>query len=591
MLLIESQFCYESPARRASQDECEKVYSRAEGGFVPCVYDTIAHKCNKAKASPVACPGGNVVVQDPLPSPPLPPPPLPPSPPAPFTPLVERLNARFRNGAASSQLAAAGLLLHQFDGMDDPNPRGEPWLPGVGRPETGDRISATLVNAQMQPEPPPLEKRIPMYSASLGGFVMSPEHNRLLCSYAFDAGTLERTCQPPSEQCIPGCTHPSNWPNTLWCERNNHPWPCAWRPAALKEMLHVREELRTANVKPEGKFWDDHKFYDELIFDADRFRSTLPASIEAVFYLEGDCADATDGPKCEDYARGAHARMKKRFGLTDAQLPLLRLDPYNWQTPLQPEAGQSQQEAAEDTSCTSPWCDTFDRLLQDGTAKFFAMWGPAYRISRGAGGCWGWQGTGAHQFFDDALEGRTCDRNWLEGAWGYHEDRPFHSPSRALFGFDESIVELCSSLLGLDPWAGNEDLNRKLADRCRRAKRNVLRLMTGSWTMCQNLQWQLCALQGKLPGQGGKAISFATRPQDLQLEWWENPTTHPTYPCSGGQCDPGAFTVGDVFFAEVMIMYTVCKNGQQIFELAVDESFHCHLDRERYWDLANRLQS
>ena len=82
--------------------------------------------------------------------------------------------------------------------------------------------------------------------------------------------------------------------------------------------------------------------------------------------------------------------FEKSARLTDAQLPLLHLDPYNWQTPLQPEAGQSQQEAAQDTSCTSPWCDTFDRLLQDVTAKFFAMWGPAYRISRGAGG---WQGS------------------------------------------------------------------------------------------------------------------------------------------------------------------------------------------------------
>jgi|TARA_B100000780_G_scaffold228208_1_gene167575 hypothetical protein len=220
------------------------------------------------------------------------------------------------------------------------------------------------------------------------------------------------------------------------------------------------------------------------------------------------------------------------------------------------------------------------------------MWGQAYRLNRGGGGnCWDWQSGGASRFFDDTLEGRTCDRNWLEGAFGRREDRPFQKPSQALLGFDESIVEQCSTLLGVDPWGDNQDLNLKLADRCQRAKRNVLRLMTGSWTMCQNLEWQLCALQGKLPGQGGKAIAFATRPRDVQLEWWANPSTHPSYPCQqGGWCDPGAFTVGDVFFAEIMVAYKICSNGARLLELEIDEPFYCQLDRDRYLKLANRLQ-
>ena len=172
-------------------------------------------------------------------------------------------------------------------------------------------------------------------------------------------------------------------------------------------------------------------------------------------------------------------------------------------------------------------------------------------------------------------------------------DRPFQTPSHALLGFDESIVELCSSLLGLEPWGGGggQNLDGKLADRCKRAKRNVLRLMTGSWTMCQNLEWQLCALQGKLPGQGGTAIAFATRPRDVQLEWWANPSTHPTYPChQDGWCDPGAFTVGDVFFAEVLIAYKICSNGARLLELEIDETFHCQLDRSRYFSFVERLQ-
>jgi len=222
------------------------------------------------------------------------------------------------------------------------------------------------------------------------------------------------------------------------------------------------------------------------------------------------------------------------------------------------------------------------------------MWGRAFSINRGGRNCWDLQGGGASRFFDDTLAGRTCDRNWLEGALGGHMDRPFQTPSHALFGFDESIVELCSSLLGLDPGrgrGGDQGFDGKLADRCKRAKRNVLRLMTGSWTMCQNLEWQLCALQGKLPGQGGTAIAFATRPRDVQLEWWANPSTHPTYPCrQDGWCDPGAFTVGDVFFAEILIAYKICSNGARLLELEIDETFHCQLDRSRYFSFVARLQ-
>mgnify|MGYP004170764409 CR=1 FL=1 len=633
-------WCYTDDARRTSPDLCAASFVVHETGLtVPCMHTITASgvaRCVADASRSEQCE------------------PLPPT----VASVIGLLNERFRAGVASNDLAATGLLLHQFDSMDDPDPQGQPWVPGAGKPvfegyPSGDRVSATLVNAQMKAEPAPQAHRIPMYSLSLAGIILSPERNTLKCSFAFDAGTLERTCLEPSETCIPGCTHPSlRGHPALWCERNNHRWPCAWRPSDLHQMLEVREELRTLGRKPEGKFWDDHKFYDELVFDSKVFTAQLPGSMEAVFFLEGaDCGAERDGPKCEVYARSAHANIKREFGLTDVQLPLVRLDPLNWKAPLSDgadpnyqsfvtpdkgaakaaataagaittetaraaaaasaaasaaaraatEAARTATEAervtaavastvAPGASSSSAWSE-WDALLEDDTAKFWAMWGQAYRLNRGGGGnCWDWQSGGASRFFDDTLEGRTCDRNWLEGAFGRREDRPFQKPSQALLGFDESIVELCSTLLGVDTGRGG-DLNVKLADRCQRAKRNVLRLMTGSWTMCQNLEWQLCALQGKLPGQGGKAIAFATRPRDVQLEWWANPSTHPSYPCQqGGWCDPGAFTVGDVFFAEIMVAYKICSNGARLLELEIDEPFYCQLDRDRYLKLANRLQ-
>ena len=39
-------------------------------------------------------------------------------------PVVDELNARFATGRPSDTLRSAGILIHQFDGRDDPNPDG-----------------------------------------------------------------------------------------------------------------------------------------------------------------------------------------------------------------------------------------------------------------------------------------------------------------------------------------------------------------------------------------------------------------------------------------------------------------------------------
>ena len=44
--------------------------------------------------------------------------------------FAARLNARYMTGEASADLFNAGVLVHQFDFMDDGDPRGSPWVPG-----------------------------------------------------------------------------------------------------------------------------------------------------------------------------------------------------------------------------------------------------------------------------------------------------------------------------------------------------------------------------------------------------------------------------------------------------------------------------
>uniref|UniRef100_A0A7S3ADA6 Uncharacterized protein n=1 Tax=Haptolina ericina TaxID=156174 RepID=A0A7S3ADA6_9EUKA len=130
-----------------------------------------------------------------------------------------------------------------------------------------------------------------------------------------------------------------------------------------------------------------------------------------------------------------------------------------------------------------------------------------------------------------------------------------------------------------------------MAHRCVDANRNILRLLSSRvpWNMCQNLQWVLCAARGELPGQSSPTIHFATAPQDLDLDTWHHPTSWPCDTDSG--CPHGMFSVGDVFFAEIMLLQQVCSNGPELFQLKKGDHFKCSLDRGRYDQLATLLQS
>ena len=74
--------------------------------------------------------------------------------------------------------------------------------------------------------------------------------------------------------------------------------------------------------------------YNEVILDDKTFVRSLPLSIDAVFFLPSACDDTFDGPKCEAYARGAHRNILRHFELTEAQLPLVLFDYFNFDEPF-----------------------------------------------------------------------------------------------------------------------------------------------------------------------------------------------------------------------------------------------------------------
>jgi len=164
--------------------------------------------------------------------------------------------------------------------------------------------------------------------------VLSPRHNTLLCAHPGDVGSLGRNCNGGVAECVPGCT---TWEDHSpgWCdetrgsagERLQWPFYCAYPPSRLAESLEVRDNLAKGGKWYEHKMWDDGKFYDEDIFASWTFVDELPQSVEAFFYTDGQgCGDASDGPKCQDYARNAHASFLRHFGISDTQVPLLKFD-------------------------------------------------------------------------------------------------------------------------------------------------------------------------------------------------------------------------------------------------------------------------
>ena len=229
--------------------------------------------------------------------------------------------------------------------------------------------------------------------------------------------------------------------------------------------------------------------------------------------------------------------------------------------------------------CNSDWCKTCQAWIDDPHSKLHRMFGAGWHLRNDQEkGCWP-----DEHWFTYAVEGHGCSRNWYEGILPGGSS----NPSPGLLGFDETILEFCSYKLGMEPWDGG-DLNHKLAYRCVDANQNVLRIME-YWDMCVNMQWEVCALTGQLPNQDGLKIHFATAPKTLDPEWFLNPSTHPTWPCNGGWCDPNGFTVGDVFFVEVCTAHLVCKNGNSIFDLEIGEIFECEFDMDKYKDFYQKL--
>ena len=231
-------------------------------------------------------------------------------------------------------------------------------------------------------------------------------------------------------------------------------------------------------------------------------------------------------------------------------------------------------------------CEAF---LSDPHHRFHQLWSPAGWRTRlpGMEPCWWDDG---FQFFDDAWWGWTCEaRNWYtgnDGQLGWFSgggptntsvEPHFTQPTWALLGFDETIEGFCEDRGGYG----------RHSQMCVRANLNILSLYGDAipYNTCRNLEWQVCAAKGTLPGQWGSPITFAFAPGSL--EPFSGP--HPIGSCSGyhpSGCYDQGYASSDIFFLEVCIYSTMCRNSDELFQVEVGDAFHCDMD----WDGWERLR-
>lgn len=298
----------------------------------------------------------------------FPPPPreplLPPTPPPPPSPrsaseVTAEINKRFRNALSSgpSGLEGAGVILHSFDGWEDPN---HPWAPcpkdGHGSDHCGQprvqarrsRVSTSSIHRGLLRPDRPDRTVIPMFSFD-GGVILNPNTINLLCAYgndgAIDDGGGGLGCEgSTSGNCIPGCGDPPDWcPETGeliagWC-RCGFEWcgskPRPWRP----EHVHALLKVSAKYSKPYDGI-GSYEGYNELVVDAEAWLEQLPHSIEAIFFYSNCVKTDTNTPlahsaSCGDakaYAESVYDKYIKMHG--HGSIPFLNFDSSNWDEPF-----------------------------------------------------------------------------------------------------------------------------------------------------------------------------------------------------------------------------------------------------------------
>jgi len=158
-----------------------------------------------------------------------------------------------------------------------------------------------------------------------------------------------------------------------------------------------------------------------------------------------------------------------------------------------------------------------------------------------------------------------------------------------VLGFDESIDDYCQRNRGHVDYSGQYH-----AHYCVNSNLNILSLFSDRvpYNTCRNLEWQICAAQGLVPGQGDSGIVFAHAPNKLNYEG--SRLAH----CKGYRpdnlpkdCSDGGFATDSIFFLEVCVFNQLCANAHELWRLEVGEPFYCDLRTKYFYQLREMLET
>ena len=269
------------------------------------------------------------------------------------------INERFRRDVREHEAFEAGVLIHQFDGLEDANMKASPCADGTQAPnclvarvrQRRQRVSTSLIYSGLKSR----DSSIPLFGLD-GGVILSAGHVHALCGYGTDGGIDDSkplACNSP--KCIPGCGEPPRWCSMANVEDERPGLRCGlghgkggvrpWKPeefggpGGLFDLFEKHGEAFTGV----GGF----KGYNEIVVSADEWIKNLPHSIEGIFYVE--CEDetenvhyrATDGygtaancREAREIAIAAHRQVLTKYSLSYGAFPLFKLRPSNWAEPF-----------------------------------------------------------------------------------------------------------------------------------------------------------------------------------------------------------------------------------------------------------------
>lgn len=185
---------------------------------------------------------------------------------------------------------------------------------------------------------------------------------------------------------------------------------------------------------------------------------------------------------------------------------------------------------------------------------------------------------------------RACDvpraagfeGNKGELGWEGHPPN-FSAAAPAVLGFDETIDWYCGQAPKRNPYDYSQAWDH--AKNCVKGNVNILSLygQRVPYNICRNLEWQVCAAQSRLPGQGSDGtIIFSRAPNQVD----PSPTSNKPFGMCRGWRSPEAmrhgcakgFATDDIYFLEVCTFYKICSNGDELFSLRQNERWRCRFD-------------